>query len=368
MRLKGNAIHVLNSHLRSKDCVSDEAMAAVAQFISIELYYGEAEVMQAHLRGFREMVRLRSGFPSSDVGALVTKVALVGDCTVALALEERPILQNCEGFAFEYNESSPRHPRVSFNSPLMPPRVPFMSCLGELGLRRTTAWILDEVCFLIDAALNLPDDPSEADTSKLRLTANWIQDRISELPASPEPGTLPPPQTQARPHSLLPRYPEFSSSSKSPSSPSPVREKATPSTFDTCSDDPLYTAVRLSSRLLASAIASRQPLSRVCTAGDALAVLHASWRVPLARWRSVVGIFIFVMTAVVPTLHRAAERGEEGISADVHVRFAKSILQIGLMQAGLEDWNSCKGVMGRVVGLWMWLGGERKGKDMERDK
>jgi len=77
MELKDRAIRRLNEHLRSPACIGDEALAAVSQFIAIELYYGEAAAMRAHLRGFREMVRLRRGFPDSTVGSLVTKIALV---------------------------------------------------------------------------------------------------------------------------------------------------------------------------------------------------------------------------------------------------------------------------------------------------
>jgi len=77
MKLKGNAIHTLNRHLQSDKWISDEALAAVVQFVSIEWFFGGPEVVQAHLRGLREMLRLRGGFSGSGVGALVTKVAIV---------------------------------------------------------------------------------------------------------------------------------------------------------------------------------------------------------------------------------------------------------------------------------------------------
>lgn len=77
MKLKGAAIRTLNSHLQSENWVSDEALAGVVQFVSIEWFFGGPEVVQAHLRGLRQMVRLREGFSKVGVGALVTKVALV---------------------------------------------------------------------------------------------------------------------------------------------------------------------------------------------------------------------------------------------------------------------------------------------------
>ncbi len=77
MKLKGNAISALNRRLRSGKWIDDEALAGVVQFVSIEWFFGEAEVVQAHLRGLREMLRLRGGFSNSGVGVLVNKVALV---------------------------------------------------------------------------------------------------------------------------------------------------------------------------------------------------------------------------------------------------------------------------------------------------
>jgi hypothetical protein len=77
MRIRGRAIHALNEHLQSDAWSSDEAMAAVVQLISIEWFFGETEVVLAHLGGLREMARLRGGFTAAGVGALVTKVALV---------------------------------------------------------------------------------------------------------------------------------------------------------------------------------------------------------------------------------------------------------------------------------------------------
>jgi hypothetical protein len=77
MRIKGEAIHSLNEHLQSEAWVDDVAMAAVVQFISIEWFFGETDVVLAHLKGLREMIRLRGGFTKVGVSALVTKVAIV---------------------------------------------------------------------------------------------------------------------------------------------------------------------------------------------------------------------------------------------------------------------------------------------------
>ncbi len=77
MMLKGKAIRMLNRALRSDACTSDEVMGAVGAFIAIELYYGTAVELRAHLAGLRGMVQMRKGFPNSRAGSLSSSVALV---------------------------------------------------------------------------------------------------------------------------------------------------------------------------------------------------------------------------------------------------------------------------------------------------
>ncbi|KAL1890957.1 hypothetical protein Sste5346_007954 [Sporothrix stenoceras] len=401
MRIKVNAIHTLNEYLRSTDaatCAGDEAMGAVAQFISIEFYYGTPQAMQAHLQGLRQMVQMRGGFADTQVGALVTKVALVGDAIIAIAMEAEPILQKVtDSFTYVYDELPPPTFNLSYSSPLLAPRLPFGFCVSALGLHPATAWLLDEMVFLINAVLDLPVTPSEDELASLRSTAAWILERIEQLPVdSPDavvPATSaagstinrgteettastdsqrasPTDKEPPKPHSLLPRYPKFSSDRPLPPvSSSPTQDESEASTTTSSRQPlasqhppaaPLYTAVRLTASLYTRAILERRPLSEVCTDEDALAILAASWRVPLDRWRGVVGVFLFIMVAIVPTLHQRSDAaGGGGIYSHIHTRFAKSILQIGLMNVALVDWPACREMMSRALRLQRWLrGGE----------
>lgn len=404
MRIKVNAIHTLNEYLRSTEaatCAGDEAMAAVAQFISIEFYYGTSAAMQAHLHGLRQMIQLRGGFARSRVGALVTKVALVGDAIIAIAMEAEPILQETvPPFAFVYDELPPPTFHLSYSSPLLAPRLPFGFCVAALGLHPATAWLLDEMVYLVNAVLSLPATSSDDDLASLRSTAAWILERIEQLPVdSPDPvvpvateagdGCNANPDTEVastedsgsttsrraspdttnkeppKPHSLLPQYPKFSSHrpSASPASSSPPsqhgREPLSPPQPPASQHPPagpLYTAVRLTASLYTRAILERRPLGQVCADEDALAILAASWRVPLDRWRGVVGVFLFLMVAIVPTLHQRSDAaGVGGIHSHIHTRFAKSILQIGLMNVALVDWPACREMMSRALRLQRWL-------------
>jgi hypothetical protein len=115
----------------------------------------------------------------------------------------------------------------------------------------------------------------------------------------------------------------------------------------------------LSSNLYTRAILLRQTFSAVITEADAFSVLLATWRIPLARWRSVIGVLLFVLMPILPTVSKSP-RDNGGVGT--HAGFVKSILQIGFMQMAIEDWEVCCEVMGRVARLGAWLrgGGERR--------
>ena len=286
------------------------------------------------------------------------------DCTIAVSLEEPSILQ--DRFEYRYEERHPGIPRVSFFSPLLAPGSTF-ACLGSvLGIHPTTAWILDEVRVLIEAAFAMPPDPTPQRLKEIQTTASELHNRISRLPVS---GPVPTAQSLSdsgavdgpKPLSLLPTYPDFSPSDSSSVSPPPLEPPRSAPPHEL---DPLYTAVRLSAVLYTNAVATLRPLSEVCSEEDALAVLMASWRIPLARWRSMLGIFVWIMLSIVPTVHQRTGSGR--ISAKVHTRFAKSILQCGWMQMSLENWAACEGSMQGALCFQRWLQQNRTNDERAR--
>lgn len=76
MGYKNQAISMLNEHLWSDSCSSDETIAAHTQLILNEWYWGAAGDLGAHLRGLREMVRVRGGFRSLGLHGLIAKMAI----------------------------------------------------------------------------------------------------------------------------------------------------------------------------------------------------------------------------------------------------------------------------------------------------
>ncbi|TLS25039.1 hypothetical protein PpBr36_07299 [Pyricularia pennisetigena] len=344
MLAKGSAISKLNEYLRSDDDWGrEEVLAAIMQFVAVEWVFSELEVAQSHLKGFRDIIRLRGGFPSHGVGVLITKSAFLHDSLIALWSEESPIMTN--SFEFEGILDRPSGAgrfKVRYNCPLGPSSVAFRSCEGVLGIHPATASILDDIRFLIDLALDAPLNPSPAQARKLAATATWILDRIRNLdPKYPErldrpseggdaelgcQSTDDSTWTEVKPHSLLPKFPSHNSMAQAAKSPGVHKDEedissrpsedyspadsTTVASSDgtTCATtgeapkpDALYIAVRLAALIYAEAIAKRQPLSWVCSSSDALALLSTTWRIPLPEWRGVIGVFIFMLLSIYPT-------------------------------------------------------------------
>ncbi|KAI7917578.1 hypothetical protein M0657_007975 [Pyricularia oryzae] len=356
MLAKGSAISKLNEYLRSDDdWAKEEVLGAVLQFLVVEFIYGELEVARAHVKGFREIVRLRGGFPSHGVGALVTKSALINDSSIALWAEEAAMMERSSKFGFSFDPPGVGRFKVRYNCPLGPSSVTFRSCEDVLGIHPATASILDDIRFLIDLALVAPLNPSPAQARKLAATATWILDRIRKLdPKSPE-GPASPNQgcnadlgcqstddsacKEVKPHSLISSYPSYISiaqEAKSPDAASDDEELSSRASEDSSpadsttwvhcdgtkcdaaggasKEDALYISVRLAALIYAKAIAKRKPLSSVCPPSDALALLSTTWKIPLSRWRGAIGVFVFLMLSIFPTcrwIESPPENGDE---------------------------------------------------------
>ncbi|KLU86664.1 hypothetical protein MAPG_05676 [Magnaporthiopsis poae ATCC 64411] len=142
MSHKGRAIRMLNELLRSsQSSTSDEAITAVIQLILDEWYWGETTSdLRAHLRGLREMIRLRGGIRCLGMNGLVGKLAIVADVAIALSFEVAPFLRR--GDEFEYREASHVPFRVAYNTPLVSPLVKFADCADALAIDPVTVPIL----------------------------------------------------------------------------------------------------------------------------------------------------------------------------------------------------------------------------------
>lgn len=74
---KFRAIRMLNEHLKAQESTTDEAISTVMQLMLNEWYWGNLDDLKAHLRGLRELVRLRGGFRGVGLGGLLAKLVIV---------------------------------------------------------------------------------------------------------------------------------------------------------------------------------------------------------------------------------------------------------------------------------------------------
>jgi hypothetical protein len=273
--------------------------------------------------------------------------------------------------------------KVRFNSPFLPQASSFIKSAETLGLHATTCSMLDDIAFLINTALSLPADPTPQQLEKVKSTASWIHDRLCELPKQisseaemssarsygAEVRDTLDEADEAIPHSLLPDYPGMApsrssqSTTESPTAEAEIRDqsreisRALVGTKAKWAPDPLYSIVRLAAPIYARAISTRQPFSAVCNSDHAFELVCATWRVPLARWRSMIGTFVFALLSILPLADSDCP------NLRPHAGFVKSIVQIGFAQMAIENWKMFTETMARALKLQAWLQG---GGDQER--
>jgi hypothetical protein len=234
-----------------------------------------------------------------------------------------------------------------------------------LKLHDATARVLDDMRFLIGLVLSLPPDCSQKDVQKLQTTSTWIYERISDLPdeavqvavlgggggggGTPGPSATPAfglhhPVRRASPAASPQGVPPIAAARAS----QPVlpglgvdAALAVPTTPDL-----IYKAVRQAALIYARAIMLRRPLRdpTVCSLEDFLQLWTTVWRIPLRAWKSLLGVFVWVVFVVTP-----ASQGTP------HERFVRNCLENGLVQMGLESWEVAEKGMAGALRLMRWL-------------
>jgi hypothetical protein len=314
------------------------------------------------------------------------------DSNIAITFEMPPYLRG--GVEFDFEDPSPGPFKISHNTPLVSPMVPFEDCAETLSLHPRTASILDDIRFLIATVVSMPDDAPEQSAKKLQSTAHWIHQRIAALPAdspdTPRSTSGPPPprkpsestaNSRTNNHevgdvpmptagggdsesgsdsslasasasasaSILASAGHESLADDSTSVSHPVQSSQTP-------EDPMYQTIRLAALIYTSAIVSRQPFSKACSPTDFYELWTTLWRVSLSKWKSVLGIYLWIIITITPTSRDTA-----------HGRFVKSMLTIAALNLGLENWNASNSALRGAMRLQAWLaGGKGTGKGKEK--
>lgn len=294
------------------------------------------------------------------------------DNSIALSSEVPQFLQ--DGREFELLDSTKVPLRLAHNTPLVSSLPRFADCADALKLHPATASILDDMRFLISTVLALPDEPSAKELRKVHTTSAWIHDRISNLPdytplvrsaAAAHPETVPVDRNGSRgsgslgtehdtshgdvPSPLLPPQNDMESHPAGPSSNTQrrkqqSREKAASAPVPE-SPDFLYQSVRLAALMYSRAVMERRPFSSVVAQEDFLLLWTTMWRVSLATWKGVLGVFNWAVLPIGPAA-----------SDTPHGRSVKSMLTISTLQMSLDNWELTSGAMKAGLSLQRWLG------------
>lgn len=284
---------------------------------------------------------------------------------------------------------------------MVSPFVPFGNRAEPLKQHAAAARILDDMRFLTGLVLALSeDDASHKDLQKIRTTSRWIYDRISALPAQtpvaqhhnskpealltpitpiaryhaspisetpggrssgqqspqdlypPGPGTSPrgASVSNSAPHAPRKSFPGGGGADYFPHDPHPssayVTDGGGGGDDDNATPEVMYEAVRQAALIYSRAIMLRRPLrdAAVCSEEDFLLLWTTVWRAPLRAWRGVLGVFVWVVLCITPAAR-----------ATPHERFVKSMLEIGLAQMALEDWDAADRGMAGALRLARWL-------------
>ncbi|KAK4190699.1 hypothetical protein QBC35DRAFT_63754 [Podospora australis] len=399
MSRKSRVIELLNKHIKSQLSSSDEGILGVVQLVLNEWHWGNTVDLRAHLQGLRDMIKLRGGFRTLGLHGLITKLAITADIAIALSFETTPILQGEPEFNFRDSSHVPL--RLPLNTPYMPKLASFATCDDALRIHPAVACILDDMRFLLTAVSSLPENPTAKELQKVHTTSGWIYERIMSLPAegptarrisavassaafaaaaaSPAPSSaassivdpeiiggdeerLSSTSTRRRSRgnlrqSVSARRPSVQTlggdDNRTSQSPVPI---SGPSGGE--SPDYIYQAVRLAAILYSRAIKMRRPFREIVSDAEFMQLWTTAWRVPLATWRSLLGVFNWILLPLV------ASAGEAPSS---HARYIKGMMNISLLQVGMENWEIASGIMEGMVGLLRWLGGQVKEDDGDEE-
>lgn len=357
MMHKGKAYHMLNEQLRSEETqVSDASILGVTQMVVDSWYWGATTDLKAHIRGLKQMVQMRGGFanlglhgylaktilmfvdPLPHLLSLIANIQTSHDIVMALAHEIDPCIYGHRGFEFRDPIMMPFH--IALNSPLIFGWPSFAGCSTSLQLHPSTAMILDDIRYLIESVLAVPENASTAELQRITTTAGWIMDRISELP---EDTPIQAPEYHSNPASPDAQSPGSCRSGRSNKSSPPVELP-----------DQMYRCVRMTALIYCRAILNRVPTSEICTEMDFLRIWRAAWLATLPTWKATVGVLIWMLLAIVPSGHNAGP-----------ARFLKTLMISGLMSIGVDNWHIALDIANTGLRLQRWLAGGHNAFDNE---
>lgn len=305
--LQSRIISVINGYLRKKKMkeVDTDAVAAVFYLAMNEWYWGDDGSFWAHMKGLKEIIRLRGGFDSMEPDSLLRKQLVLADYQIAAAFEHELFLHE------DPNHDASLISLASYptflESPLLPSGIRFLDIFGTFSLSVSIAEILDDMKSLTSSIRTFQtsrNPPTAEDLAKFKSSTLWTHNRILSLP------------------SQLP--------SSDPTS------------------DLIYESVRLTSLIYSFSILSVTPLSKSHTPGQIVDLHDRVWKVSLSRWKQMPGVILWIVLVV------AAAGGE---TEKREKKFAERMIHTVAMFIGLQSQEVAVSQMRAFLGVQRWVGG-----------
>jgi hypothetical protein len=291
-------------------------------------YWGETDHLMAHLRGLKHMVRMRGGLSRLGLRGYLAKMILVHDIAMALAHEITPAMYGHPEFPFHDPKRTPI--KTAYNTPLLCHWQSFRECSNSLQLHPSTAEILDIMRSLFSAVISLPRDPSSEQIQTVRHTATVFYGKIDEFPESTPP---------LRGSCNSSRSSSVESPDQSP------RSSRTDKSSSPCNlPERMYLVVRRIALIYCKAISNRSPISTACSEEDINVIWPNIWQLGLPTWKSVLGIFVWVMIALSTNCHKTR-----------FGRLIKTLTVSTMMSLGMDDWHLFLDIAKTAFRIQRWL-------------
>lgn len=247
---------------------------------------------------------------------------------MALAHEITPSIYGNPEFPFHDPRRTPI--KTAYNTPLLCHWQSFRECSNSLQLHPSTADILDIVRSLFSAVLSLPRDPSSEQIQTVIVTATRFYNKISDLPES-------------TPYLRKPDDSSRSSSVETPDS-SPRSSRTDKSSSPYNLPDMMYSVVRKVALIYCKAISTRSPISSACSESDINMIWPAIWQWGMPAWKSVLGIFTWIMIALCTNCHKIR-----------YGRLIKTLTVSTMMSLGMDDWHLYFDIARTAFRIQRWL-------------
>ncbi|CZR68073.1 uncharacterized protein PAC_17972 [Phialocephala subalpina] len=307
--IKSQVLALINEYLKQDFAlISTEALRAVIHLVVMEWWWGTSSSLWAHMKGVRQMIKLKGGFPYLN-DPVLQQVLLVTDFELACCFE-RDLLLVDPVMATHMDLSIPPTYAEILRSPLLAYHETFQHDRMALGLSAEAAEILDDVRFL---TLSITSASHTSSPTKIQSTAAWLHKQISTSP----------PLTH------------------DPTSP--------PTTITTTTS-----AIRLIATLYTLSISTLTPISQHWTSSLLEDFYFRLFSLSMSQWKQIPGIFLWIMLV--------ASTGGWKDEDEQRKKWLWRKMAVAGMQVGMEDFGVSIASLRSFWRVQRWVEEEGRGK------